>query len=43
VYRRLHGAGTAQATTLAASFRSDDNSPHLHAFLDAFTALAPST
>ena len=39
VYRSLHGAGAAQMTTLAASFRSDDNSPHLHAFLGAFATL----
>lgn len=39
VYTRLHGAGEAQMTTLAASFRGDDNSPHLHAFLEAFGKL----
>lgn len=41
VYRGLHGAGMAQTTTLAASFRSNDNSPHLHAFLDALATLSP--
>ena len=43
MYRPLHGAGAAQTTTLAASFRSDDASPHLHAFLEVFATLAPST
>jgi DNA-binding transcriptional LysR family regulator len=41
VYRGLHGAGVAQTTTLAASFRSNDNSPHLHAFLEAFATPTP--
>jgi DNA-binding transcriptional LysR family regulator len=33
VYRRLSGPLASQTTTLAASFRSDDSSPHLRAFL----------
>jgi hypothetical protein len=38
VYRRLSGPLASQTTTLAASFRSDDSSPHLQAFL---TCLSP--
>lgn len=33
VYRHLTGPGSSQRTTLAASFRHDDPSPHLQAFL----------
>lgn len=42
VYRRLHEAGAAHATTLSASFRTDDDSPHLHAFLKALETIASS-
>jgi DNA-binding transcriptional LysR family regulator len=38
VYRYLTGPGSSQATTLAASFRSDDSSPHLRAFLECLPA-----
>jgi LysR family transcriptional regulator, benzoate and cis,cis-muconate-responsive activator of ben and cat genes len=33
VYRHLTGPGAAQITSLTASFRTGDASPHLHAFL----------
>jgi DNA-binding transcriptional LysR family regulator len=33
VYRPLQGVGASRTTTLTASFRSDDLTPHLHAFL----------
>lgn len=33
VYRPLRGAAASQLTTLSATFRSDEASPHLHAFL----------
>jgi LysR family transcriptional regulator, benzoate and cis,cis-muconate-responsive activator of ben and cat genes len=33
VYRHLRGAGAAQVTTLTVSYRTDDPSPHVHAFL----------
>jgi LysR family transcriptional regulator, benzoate and cis,cis-muconate-responsive activator of ben and cat genes len=33
VYRHLAGPGAAQRTSLTASFRTGDTSPHLHAFL----------
>ncbi len=32
-FKHLAGAGSSQRTTLAATFRTDDESPHLHAFL----------
>jgi DNA-binding transcriptional LysR family regulator len=35
LYRRLHGAGRSQMTSLSVTFRSDDGSAHLHAFLTA--------
>ena len=38
VYRRLSGPLASQTTALSASFRSDDSSPHLRAFL---TCLSP--
>ncbi len=34
LYRHLAGPGSSQTTTLAATFRSEDRSPHLRAFLD---------
>jgi LysR family transcriptional regulator, benzoate and cis,cis-muconate-responsive activator of ben and cat genes len=34
VFRHLEGAGSSQRTTLAATFRTDDASPHLRAFID---------
>jgi LysR family transcriptional regulator, benzoate and cis,cis-muconate-responsive activator of ben and cat genes len=34
VARHLAGPGASQRTTLAATFRTDDASPHLHAFLE---------
>ncbi|MFL9926813.1 LysR family transcriptional regulator [Herbaspirillum lusitanum] len=34
VYKHLSGPGSAQVSTLSASFRSDDASPHLQAFLE---------
>jgi DNA-binding transcriptional LysR family regulator len=33
VYRHLTGPGSSQRSTLAATYRSDDTSPHLRAFL----------
>ncbi|KAE8758504.1 LysR family transcriptional regulator [Paraburkholderia madseniana] len=33
VYRPLQGVGASRTTTLTASFRNDDLTPHLHAFL----------
>ncbi|GAB3626893.1 HTH-type transcriptional regulator CatM [Pandoraea terrae] len=42
VYRPLLGAGLAQTTTLAASFRTEDDSIHLRAFLDSFGLQLPS-
>jgi hypothetical protein len=33
VYRHLEGPGSAQRSTLAATYRDDDTSPHLLAFL----------
>jgi DNA-binding transcriptional LysR family regulator len=35
IYRRLHGAARTQKTTLSVTFRDDDGSAHLHAFLAA--------
>jgi DNA-binding transcriptional LysR family regulator len=49
IYRPLQGVGASRTTTLTASFRSDDLTPHLQEFLktlvphDAITRSAAST
>jgi hypothetical protein len=38
VFRHLAGPGASQWSTLAATFRTDDASPHLRAFLGCLPA-----